>query len=725
MTRQELNAIIESSIRTNGRGEITAVVMSGVLYNLADYSDSLQASIMGALANYYLKTETYSREQVNAMIAAVRQFRYMKVEERPAASADTVGIVYLVPSADPAVENVCDEWITVEDGEGGYAWELIGSTAVDLEGYVTDEELAAAIAGCLSGPRPVTHAQLLALRNAGTLVPGQDYRITDYVATTVQEDTMSANHPFDIIVKAVEPQRLSETASAAPHAGDTYFADCNLAAWRLRYAIDNEPERFEWADEENGKGVIYEMTDEYGNTAPFDFKGIMFSATIGNTNKWVYLFTVDAEFPDESRQDLYDSTVKVFHNQSVPKPPRENVIRPAYTESHEEESYIKCPDEQEMIAMGLCEEIFNEETGEFEYVCPEDPSHVCPSQQEMIDMNLCFEDYDPETHESIWNCPDPEEYGLCENYCTEDYRYFNGVAPQTLNRIYFYVHTVSYGDDMGSENYYAPIGNSFGVNCVGIRFVGENTAIHKFEFNAFGAECHDITLSGSAKNNTFEAACSVIALNGSSDRNTFGASCLRITAASGLSQCILGKGVMDTTFGSSCSKIEIGANSYSINIGNSCSNLKFGYNAQTITIGKNCTDNSFGNTCVRITMGTNCQYNRFDGACQDITMGNYCVANAFHEQSVGIRFFGPNSAAGNYFRRNEFGPGTTYVDMVASTAGGSSDYVQGYKVCPMVIGTSSSRKTVNVTRSLNYQATVARKDNGTIVVFNVAELYTP
>ena len=723
MTRQELNAIIENSIRTNGRGEITAVVMSGVLYNLADYSDSLQASIMGALANYYLKTETYSREQVNAMIAAVRQFRYMKVDVRPVASADTVGIVYLVPSADPAVENVCDEWITVEDGEGGYAWELIGSTAVNLEGYVTDEELGAAIAGCLSGPRPVTHAQLLALRNAGTLVPGQDYRITDYVATTVQEDTQSANHPFDIIVKAVEPQRLSETASAAPHAGDTYFADCNMAAWRLRYAIDNEPERFEWADEDNGKGVIYEMTDEYGNTAPFDFKGIQFKANINGTDRWVYLFTVDAEFPDESRRDIYDSTVKVFHNHSVPQVPRGNAIRPAYTESYDEEPYNKCPDEQEMIDMGLCEENFNVETGEFEYVCPDDPSHICPSEQEMIDRGMCFPDgEDPVTGEETWTCPDPEEYGLCENYCREDYRYSNGIAPQTLNNIFFCTHLIYDDDEMGSEDYYAPNGNTFDINCTGIRFSYDGGAA-MFDSNSFGSDCKNITFIGYVRNNTFGAICSRITLKGSVERNTFGASCSNITASSGLSQCVLGKGVSDVTFGSNCGRIEIGANSYDISIGNNCNSTKFGFNAQHITIGNSCTYNTFGSTCNNITMGSNCQLNRFDGGCQNITMGNYCVANAFHEQSVGIKFVGPNNAVGNYFRQNEFGPSVNYVNLVSNAAGSSSSYVQAYKITTRVNGTSSSSpRVINVNRGRDYQTTIAKKTDGTVVEFNVADL---
>lgn len=122
-----------------------------------------------------------------------------------------------------------------------------------------------------------TTADVKALRSQGKLVPGASYRITDYVATTTQEGTQSANHPFDIIVKAIAPDTLSEEALAAPHAGDTYFTGlgAKLEAWRLMYCIDNDADRFVWADTENGKGVVYRMIDEWGNDAPYDFKGIL------------------------------------------------------------------------------------------------------------------------------------------------------------------------------------------------------------------------------------------------------------------------------------------------------------------------------------------------------------------------------------------------------------------------------------------------------------------
>lgn len=123
----------------------------------------------------------------------------------------------------------------------------------------------------------LTWAELKTLRDGSNLIPGKMYRITDYVATTTQEETRSANHPFDIIVTAISANALSEEAMAAVHAGDTYFANSQLSAWRLGYILDNDDSRYEWADTTNGKGVIYRLRDEFENECPYDFKGIQFA----------------------------------------------------------------------------------------------------------------------------------------------------------------------------------------------------------------------------------------------------------------------------------------------------------------------------------------------------------------------------------------------------------------------------------------------------------------
>ena len=84
-----------------------------------------------------------------------------------------------------------------------------------------------------------TWAQLKDARDAGNLIPGQYYRITDYETTTMQENTRSAGHRFDIIVRADSKNTLNEQAWAVKHDGDTYFEDARLEAWELKYHLDN------------------------------------------------------------------------------------------------------------------------------------------------------------------------------------------------------------------------------------------------------------------------------------------------------------------------------------------------------------------------------------------------------------------------------------------------------------------------------------------------------
>ena len=126
----------------------------------SDLSAELQAKIasfitqtVNNLVNYYLKSETYSSAQVDALIATVKQFQYTAVSTLPTASADTMGIIYLVPGSSPKQQNVKDEYITLSMNEGGettYYWEMIGQTTIDLSNYYTKSQTDAAITAALN-----------------------------------------------------------------------------------------------------------------------------------------------------------------------------------------------------------------------------------------------------------------------------------------------------------------------------------------------------------------------------------------------------------------------------------------------------------------------------------------------------------------------------------------------------------------------------------------------
>ena len=182
-------------------------------------------------------------------------------------------------------------------------------------------------------------AELKTLIGNSQLVPGQQYRITDYTCTTTQAATKSAGHVFDIIVTADSENTLNEEARAIQHEGDTYFADSNLSAWKIWYCIDNDTNRFAWADSANGKGVIYRMIDEFNNEVPYDFKNIQFYrkwdeakqlwSTISSDNTGVPCYTFSSkgdsstvEFTDMSlsaSNNVYSNVIKKYINMAVNK----------------------------------------------------------------------------------------------------------------------------------------------------------------------------------------------------------------------------------------------------------------------------------------------------------------------------------------------------------------------------------------------------------------------
>ena len=156
---------------------------------------------------------------------------------------------------------------------------------------------------------PVTYSQLLSKISNSQLVTGKSYRITDYVTTTAKANTSSAGHAFDLVVTAIDVNKLDCRASAVLHSEDTYFstAGADLGKWQIWYDVVNDANKYEWADSTNGKGVIYRMIDEWGNECPYDFKNMLFTKV--NVYSAAYTFNKfasgDASNMDHSLNGTY------------------------------------------------------------------------------------------------------------------------------------------------------------------------------------------------------------------------------------------------------------------------------------------------------------------------------------------------------------------------------------------------------------------------------------
>ena len=499
---------------------------------------------------------------------------------------------------------------------------------------------------------PLTYSELVSLRDNSQLIPGQQYRITDYVTTTSQENTRSAGNLFDIIVTAVDTNKLSELANAIQSARDVdgYFSNSNLNGWKLKYCLDNDTTRFAWADTINGKGVIFWMKDEYDNECHYDFKNIQFKR-YAITNVTSTTLTSDAlnnlknTFVKNSNGGLYFAT-KDSSGNFVP-----------------------------LDADGTSYEI-DENDSNWYYTFQGIGSNDGSTINKMYDLTV---ETFKLTDECISSLENNGSGADTEDYCRENkieqfsQEYFaNDIyykGRQILNNIVFigslsYCFYNSYWEYNTSSIY----GNRFGVNCNSSTF--------------FGNSCYGNTFGNSCYGNTFGNRCY---------GNTFGNRCY------------------GNTFGNNCWYNTFGNNCYSNTFGNNCYSNTFGNDCDYNTFGNNCYSNTFGNKCYVNTFGNHCYSNTFGNSCYGNTFGNYIQESQFGDGvwsfSITTRQMAtiPTSAdVKDYIRRLIVENGVSYVNAYVTGSTSRSSYCQNVRICLGIQGVSSdNRKTFDITSCIN------------------------
>lgn len=97
---------------------------------IPDVSNFITKSV-DDLVNYYKKSETFTKQEVNNLISAITTLDIRVVQTLPVQDISTTTI-YLVPKTTAGTNDAYDEYIYVSN-----AWEHIGSTDIDLSGYQT------------------------------------------------------------------------------------------------------------------------------------------------------------------------------------------------------------------------------------------------------------------------------------------------------------------------------------------------------------------------------------------------------------------------------------------------------------------------------------------------------------------------------------------------------------------------------------------------------------
>lgn len=558
----------------------------------------------------------------------------------------------------------------------------------------------------------ITHSELKALRDNAELVPGQQYRITDYITTTTQENTKSANHRFDIIVIADDVNVLNENARACHNDTGAYFSDngAKLESWEIKYCLDNDKSRFAWADgyvAEWKSQIIANYTIDSGSAErqPYNLDKesyIYESLMVQHPDTGIEtpaFYCADPAFYDEGGVDgadiyIYNGTITV-----------DGIEYDSWKKYDDGEGHWALNDWGGLYA--LTERLVynneivwpsnsNVENGKgVIYYMKDEWGNECPYDFKNIQFyHNDFEQYvytftlkiDSDIHDasvlpiSYYN-NNLDSAGVYNNsikpYMKElDDENAGLRAIQTLNNITFITPLT----DSSNIQYGGCYGNTFGCNCNNIVFGDQCNN------NTFGKSCHDNVFVNECYNNVFGDGFSSNNFLSRVYDNSFGTECTDNTFREDivhhnsfgngfhlnffLSNCInniFGSNSDSNTFGESCIN-NIFGNSFCRNVfgdfctdnifGNNCYNNKclddfinnsFGNNCYSNSFGNNCKSNSFGNNCYSNTFEDSCSYNSFGNHCTNNTFGKNCMTNVFDVHCI-------QNVFGNNYQYNRFGP---------------------------------------------------------------------
>lgn len=339
------------------------------------------------------------------------------------------------------------------------------------------ENMVANAIGC-------TRNELVAARDAGELTPGASYRITDYITTSAQVNTAVGGHQFDVIVTAVSPSELSENASAVQHGGDTYFSNAKVEAWEIKYCLDNDTNRFAWADSVNGKGVIYYMKDERDNECPYDFKNILF------LRDGVYYYTFSAL--ENTTDELIDLSMQYSKiPDDYPSSMSSNTMEPAFESLEVGGVVFSVQTLNFNIMLSHYDEgslIYGASDNKFGLNCKDNFFNGCDYVQSNVFGNSCYSNVFGNTCYS----------NVFGNNC-----YSNVFGNNCYSNVF--------GDNCGS--------NVFGNNC------GSNKFVDYCQSNKFGVNCGSNTFGNNCYSNKFGDSCSSNVFGDNCIANEFGYSC--------------------------------------------------------------------------------------------------------------------------------------------------------------------------------------------------------
>ena len=527
----------------------------------------------------------------------------------------------------------------------------------------------------------VTYAELVALRDEAKLIAGQMYRMTDYETTCSWINTQCAGHPFDLVLTALDNKTLDEKCSAIWSERDTdgYFANSNLPAWDVRYCLDNDMDRFDWAV----KGGCVIGISAFGTTFS--------SAPIGNFvidgvnyNAWDALYEGEPVFgilSEKATPSVGDTVYLTMDGETIED--TATVISSTMTK------------DGKGVIYRLVDESRNDIPYDFKNIMFSRPLTDGRYDEENGTDTFCY----------TFCCIDCDTFEIADHSVKEPfYCIGNTMREYAIDNVFL---TFS-----GSECY----SNTFGNYC------NSNTFGDYCYSNTFGVNCYDNTFGVNCYNNTFGDSCSDNSFGDSCGRNTFGGNCYNNT---------FGVNCYSNTFGDSCTHNELRKEVNFCTLGTGSTVCHFDNYANNHTIGIRCHGNYFGAYTGNNTIGNDCRFNAFEAYADYNTLGKNCSHNKFGTYSQ-------HNSFGNYCSSNVLDKSSSYnklgesdVDFYASDivfsscsnvvvtttdTGTMSNYLEKYHF------SSLSSKNISATRKRTYDTYVTTDKNGNVVEYTIDDI---
>lgn len=520
-----------------------------------------------------------------------------------------------------------------------------------------------------------TYNELKALRDNAKLIPGQQYVITDYTATTCKFDTRSAMHNFGIIVTADNEYTLNENARAIK---------TSVPTWKQGLVKEEIKVLFNMIGDENyGSNEdtrIYDLTYINGLPAFYDED----PETDGKGIAYIYngIYVLDGETYDFWQETAADPDTGELYGRLTNR-----VVNPDYFENANLESWeIKyCLDNDTnrfTWAVNNGDYLYGISSGFSSFGVPltrcpdfdypgyenseyhpdiEDYVYAWGTQADIDDNDKVNFVY---SKSLVVDANDLVYYADLDGYRTGAYTEGKGViyymkdeynneAPYDFKNIQFKRELSIDDDDVEALDFDEGIStwcytfggkvdrsirqadlHTYNNNSIGNLYTGCDEAFGLPD-NVFlgGSDCMSKwnRLGNNCYGNTFGVGCHSNILGDNCHNNIFETSCFDNTFENGCIDNILGNDCVSNTFGDTCSYNIFGAECMLITFGNNCSDNTFGINCNHINFGDDCTDNSLEKNSTNISFGNWCTNNTLKSSyydpCEYITFGNKCSNN--------------------------------------------------------------------------------------------------